>query len=94
MQARKNDRAGFFQPLFSVRQHNRACTKRTMIGTLAAAYAEAGRFSEAITTAERAMKLATTQKNSAMIDALQIQIKSYKAGFPFRECAQSNITKK
>jgi tetratricopeptide (TPR) repeat protein len=54
-------------------------------GTLAAAYAEAGRFSKAITTAKRAMQLALAQKDTAMVDALQIQIKLYKAGFPFRD---------
>jgi Flp pilus assembly protein TadD len=59
-------------------------------GTLAAAYAEAGRFSEAITTVERAMQLATVQKNTAMVDALQIQIKAYKAGIPFRDTGQTN----
>ena len=63
-------------------------------GTLAAAYAEAGRFSEAITTARRAMQVALTLKNTAVIDALQRQIKSYQAGFPFREYAQKNILQK
>jgi protein O-mannosyl-transferase len=61
-----------------------------IIGTLAAAYAEARRFSEAIATAERAMLLASAKKNTAMADALQRQIKSYKAGFPFRDTGNTN----
>jgi Flp pilus assembly protein TadD len=56
-----------------------------ILGTLAAAYAEAGRFSEAITTAGRALQLAAAQKNTAVVDVLQLQIKLYRAGFPFRD---------
>ena len=52
--------------------------------TLAAAYAEAGKFAEAITNVQRALQLASNQNNPAMIAALQAQLKCYQAGSPFR----------
>jgi tetratricopeptide (TPR) repeat protein len=54
-----------------------------VLGTLAAAYAEAGRFPEAVATAQRALQLAETQSNPALADALRSQMKLYQAGFPF-----------
>jgi tetratricopeptide (TPR) repeat protein len=54
-----------------------------VLGTLAAAYAEAGRFPEAVETAQRALQLAETQSNTALADALRSQIKLYQAGLPF-----------
>jgi tetratricopeptide (TPR) repeat protein len=56
-----------------------------VLETLAAAYAEAGRFPEAIATAERARQLAVQQGNAAMADVLDRQIKLYQAGTPFRD---------
>ena len=53
------------------------------LGTLAAAYAEAGRFPEAVATAQRALRLAETQSNTGLADAIQSQIKLYQAGIPF-----------
>jgi superkiller protein 3 len=53
--------------------------------TLAAAYAEAGRFSEAVKTAERALALATANKDAETAQALQEQIKLYRACSPFHE---------
>jgi Flp pilus assembly protein TadD len=47
------------------------------VGTLAAAYAEAGRFEDAVKTAQKAVALATTEKNSVMNvadDMGQVQI--------------------
>ena len=54
-----------------------------ILRTLAAAYAEAGRFPEAVATAQRALQLAETQSNPALADALRSQMKLYQAGFPF-----------
>jgi tetratricopeptide (TPR) repeat protein len=59
-------------------------------GTLAAAYAEAGRFSEAVATAQRALRLAKAQTNDTLIEALQPQIGLYQAGSPVRDPAQPN----
>jgi len=53
--------------------------------TLAAAYAEAGQFPEAITAAQHAIQLATGQNNFALVSALESQIKFYQAGLPFRD---------
>jgi len=51
--------------------------------TLAAAYAETGRFPEAEATAQRALQLARAQSNTALANALESQIKLYQAGTPF-----------
>jgi tetratricopeptide (TPR) repeat protein len=46
--------------------------------TLAAAYAEAGRFPEAVETGERALQVAGTQSNTALADAIRSQLKLYQ----------------
>jgi len=60
-----------------------------MAATLAAAYAEAGQFPEAITTAQRALQLAASQNNPALVAALEAQLKLYQAGFPFHDAGTS-----
>jgi hypothetical protein len=55
-----------------------------MAATLAAAYAETGRFPEAITNAERALQLAAGQNNAALVSALEAQLKLYQTGSPLR----------
>jgi tetratricopeptide (TPR) repeat protein len=55
------------------------------IGTLAAAYAEAGRFPEAIATAQRALQLANAQNDSALASRLSAQLKLYQTGIPYRD---------
>ncbi|MGD0745858.1 MAG: glycosyltransferase family 39 protein [Verrucomicrobiota bacterium] len=72
----------------AVRLAERACElthygEPSFIGTLAAAYAEAGRFPEAVATAQRALRVAETQSNTARADAIQSQLKFYQAGIPF-----------
>jgi capsule polysaccharide export protein KpsE/RkpR len=59
-----------------------------LLGTLAAAYAEAGRFPEAVSTAQGALQMALTQTNTARADALRSQLKLYQAGSPFRDTEQ------
>jgi tetratricopeptide (TPR) repeat protein len=54
-----------------------------VLRTLAAAYAEVGRFPEAVQTAQRALQLAGTQPDTALADALRSQMKLYQAGLPF-----------
>ncbi len=68
---RANQLAGDGNPLF--------------LGTLAAAYAEAGRFPEAVATAQHALQLAVTQTNTALADGLRSRLKLYQAGLPFHE---------
>jgi tetratricopeptide (TPR) repeat protein len=61
-----------------------------LITILAAAYAEVGRFPDAMTTAQKALVLATAQTNTAVVNALQTQIKCYQAGSPFRDSSLTN----
>jgi tetratricopeptide (TPR) repeat protein len=55
------------------------------LDTLAAAYAEAGRFPEAIATARKALDLATQQLQGPLMEALNTRIKSYEAHQPYRD---------
>ena len=54
-----------------------------MLRTLAAAYAEAGRFAEALETAQRALKATETQSMRGPVEALRSELKLYQAGRPF-----------
>jgi protein O-mannosyl-transferase len=54
---------------------------------LAGAYAEAGRFPEAVTAAQRALDLATAQSNAQLATAVQDQLNYYQARRPFRDAA-------
>ena len=56
-----------------------------VLGTLAAAYAEAGRFAEALQTAREAAKLAAQQNNRPLAESLNLKISLYEARTPFRE---------
>ena len=56
-----------------------------ILGTLAAAYAEAGRFPEAAATARKALELARQQNKRALADALRARIALYEAGKPYHE---------
>ena len=55
-----------------------------VILTLGAAYAETGRFPEAITAAKRGEELAASQNNPGLAVTFQQQIALYQAGKPFR----------
>ncbi len=55
----------------------------TFLRTLAAAYAEAGRFSEAVNTGRQAGTLATAQSNQALANALRDDLKLYESSLPF-----------
>ena len=50
-----------------------------ILGTLAAAYAEAGRFPEALSTAQRALELAVQQNRQGLADALRGRVAEYEA---------------
>jgi tetratricopeptide (TPR) repeat protein len=56
-----------------------------VMGTLAAAYAEAGRFAEAVRMAQKALELARQDKRQPLVDSLQAEIRLYEAGKPLRE---------
>jgi Flp pilus assembly protein TadD len=53
--------------------------------TLAAAYAEIGRFSEAVATAEQAMQIATAQDKYGLANILEKELILYRAHSPVRE---------
>lgn len=53
--------------------------------TLAAAYAEAGRFAEAAESARRAWQAAQTQGNSTLANALRDEIALYELGLPYHK---------
>jgi protein O-mannosyl-transferase len=55
-----------------------------ILSTLAAAYAEAGRYREASATARRALNLAQVGQNGKLSMAIENEIKLYDAGQPMR----------
>jgi protein O-mannosyl-transferase len=61
-----------------------------VLRTLAAGYAESGRFSEAIETAQRALELAIAQDNFPLTKDLQSNIASYRRNNPLRDPAAVN----
>ena len=62
-----------------------------ILDTLAAAYAEAGRYPEAVETARRALSLIATQNNQPVVDALQMRLKLYEANSPYHEKPVADI---
>ena len=56
-----------------------------VLRTLAAGYAEAGDFSNAVNTAQRALDLATGQNNTSLLATLRHEIELYQARTPYRE---------
>ena len=60
------------------------------IRTLAAAYAENGRFTDAIETAQRALQLATAQDNFALANKLEKDLDLYRTNSPLRDFGLTN----
>src|SRR5262249_45345271 len=58
------------------------------LGTLAAAYAEAGRFDDAIKTGEKARDLAKSRGMKELADRNEQLLREYKSGKPHREPLQ------
>lgn len=76
--------------LTAVRLANRAIAllgkqNAAILGTLAAAYAEDGRFPEAVETAHRARNLALKQRNPALAKSIEAKISLYETRTPYRE---------
>jgi len=74
----------------AVRLSRRACALSAnndpwLLGTLAAAHAEAGQFAEAVTIVTKALALAWTQRQERLIPALQQRLLLFKEGKPVRE---------
>jgi protein O-mannosyl-transferase len=71
---------------FAVRANEAAAGKNPIVlGTLAAAYAETGRYDEAAATARKALNLAEAAKDAGLADALQEEIQRFAAHRPMRE---------
>ena len=78
----------------AVRLGERACDltrfRRTlMVGTLAAAYAEARRFAEAVSTAQKARALAAESGDEALVGKNQELLQLYRAGRPYHEATNA-----
>jgi spermidine synthase len=56
-----------------------------ILDTLAAAYAEAGRFQDALRVAQTALDQAAASGNAAPLEGLRARTKLYQAGSPFRQ---------
>jgi protein O-mannosyl-transferase len=56
-----------------------------LLDTLAAAYAEAGRFPEAVDTARCALNLPAVRNNPPLAEAIQSRLKLYEAHAPYHE---------
>ncbi|MGW8223500.1 MAG: tetratricopeptide repeat protein, partial [Syntrophobacteria bacterium] len=72
----------------AVQLAEKACTlsgskNATSLDTLAAAYAEAGRFHEALQTAQKASKLAVAEGRVEFAKEIERRMQLYKAGKPF-----------
>ncbi len=80
----------FRNPDEAVRLATRACeltsyAQPDILDTLAAAYAAAGKFPQAIETAEKALKLAGDAKREDLAKEIQGRLQLYKSNQPYRE---------
>lgn len=62
-----------------------AYQKPALIGTLAAAYAEAGRFDNAVATAEKAIQVASATGDPELAERNKQLLELYKSGKPYHE---------
>jgi len=62
-----------------------------ILRTLAAAYAESGRFAEAVRTAERGLELAIGQGNAGLAAELQRNIALYRMNSPLRDTSPGSV---
>ena len=56
-----------------------------VLGTLAAAYAETGRFPEAVRTAEQAVRMAAAKGNRSLAEQIRATLEMYSSGKPYRQ---------
>ncbi len=59
-----------------------------VLRTLAAAYAETGKFAEAVQTAQAALQLAKAEGDTALSNDLEAQVKLHQAGSPMHGASQ------
>jgi len=82
--------AEFYNPAEAVRLARRACEltkyeKPQLLNTLAAAYAAAGRFPDAVATAEKALDLAVSSGQNRLAEEIQEHLSLYKESRPYIE---------
>ena len=80
----------------AIRYAERACElthfgATALVGTLAAAYAEAGRFEEAVATAEKACALATAAGDQELLKKNQELLELYRVHQPYHEAAEKYV---
>lgn len=83
-------KAGFRNPSEAVRLAEQACelTARknsACLGTLAAAYAESGRFDESVSTVKIAIELAQSVGHKPLVSMLRTQLALYQQHRPYRD---------
>jgi len=54
------------------------------LATLAAAYADSGRFDDAVRTATEALGLATAQDSTNLVAEIEVELQAYRQGKPYR----------
>ena len=59
-----------------------------ILGTLAAAYAEAGRFADAVQTARNAQELAVQQHKQSLAESIKAKLPLYETKKPYRKLSQ------
>ncbi len=64
-----------------------------ILDTLAAAYAEAGRFSEAVQTARQAVELAAQQDKQPLAKSIKARLPLYESQTPYHEMQQPSGSK-
>ena len=75
---------------FARRANELAGDNPITLGTLGAAQAASGNFSEALATAQRGLDLATAQDDRRVINALEAQIAGYRKGKAFIDSSLTN----
>jgi tetratricopeptide (TPR) repeat protein len=63
-----------------------------IVNTLSAAYANAGQFSDAITTAQQAMQMAASHGDNVTVNQLQGEIALYRGNLPLRDSSLTNAS--
>jgi tetratricopeptide (TPR) repeat protein len=84
------DNTKFQKPIYAVELARRACELTNyentgLLDTLAAAYAAAGRFPEAVEVAEKVLRSAQSSDQEELTEVFQSRLLLYKAGRPYRE---------
>jgi protein O-mannosyl-transferase len=64
-----------------------------VLDTLAAAYAEAGQFPQAVQTVRKALDLATRQNDQVLVKSISAKIAIYEAGAPYRDTPSSPVAR-